>query len=156
MYDLSLGYGGGVKFGVEPQGTEGSRVEVQTVPIDSNDWIQGLYAAATYGDGGYSEQPDGAAVVLYFDSPPGLSAAWHTRLIAAVGLLVLLTAAIVLMLRQFDWQRARRPATIACKFTTVSTDRLPSIITVAAMLYLTLLVGLMSHPGRCLKLSLPP
>ncbi|HEV8608327.1 MAG TPA: hypothetical protein VGQ99_23535 [Tepidisphaeraceae bacterium] len=143
VYDLSLGYGGGVKFGVEPQGAEKSRVEVQTVPVDSNDWVQGLLAAATYGDEGYSEGlGGGTAVVLYFDSPT-LAGMWHLRVVVAVGILVLFAIVIALVLRQFDWQKLASMAT--CRHCTRIHRRigqgalLGSAITATAMLYLSLL-----------------
>jgi len=152
IFDLSLGYGGGVKFGIEPQGQEASRVEVKNEPVDSNDWVQGLYAAAMYGESGYSEAPDGAAVVLYFDSPPGLSGAWHVRVVAAVSLLVLLAAGTGLMLRQFDWQQLGLLST--CRHCTRIHRRigwialLPSAISVAAMLYLSLLPLVGAYEAR--------
>jgi hypothetical protein len=152
LYDLSLGYGGGVKFGVEPEDKEAARVTVQTVSVDSNDWVQGLLAAVTYGGEGYREEPGGGAVVLYFDSLPGLSSAWHMRVIAAVGILVLLTAGTVLVLRQFDWQQlgllptCRHCARIHRRIGWLAL--LPSAITVAAMLYLSLLPLLGAYEAR--------
>jgi hypothetical protein len=152
LYNLSLGYGGGVKFGVEAQGTEKSRVEVQTVPVDPSDWAQGLLAAATYGDEGYSEGLDGAAgIVLYFDSPV-LAGGWHLRVVAAVGILVLFSVGAALLLRQFDWQKLG--SVVTCRHCTRVHRRigqavlLGSSIAAAAMMYLSLLPLLGAYDGR--------
>src|SRR5258706_567573 len=86
------------------------------------------------------------------DHHPGLAAPWHMRLIAGVSLLVLLTAGVVLMLRQFDWQRLGSLPT--CRHCVRIHRRvgwivlLPSAITVAAMLYLTLLPLVGAYESR--------
>jgi hypothetical protein len=163
MFDFSIGYGGGVKFGLEAEGSEPSRVEVANVPVDPNDWFHGLLAAASYGDAGYVESGDRGAAAIEFDSD-GLPAVWHLRIASMALVLVLIAGAATLIKRRFDWQQlaamktCRHCAGVHGKMGRIALAA--SAMTASAMMYLCILPLLAAYdtpwslPQLCFALSI--